>query len=285
MIEIIKDVNSMMRRATALYEEEAGVALVPTMGALHEGHLSLIREARNWRPVVVVSIFVNPTQFGPGEDYASYPRDFERDGILAEHAGASIAFAPSARDMYPEGFQTAVEVSALSAPLCGHYRPDHFRGVATVVLKLFNIVRPEVAVFGEKDYQQLAVIRRMAEDLNLNVEIVGHPIVRETDGLALSSRNAYIAPKERRKALCLYRALTEARAAVLSGEPDAGKVREIMIRIVRSTPGASLEYAAVADPRTLEEIQTIGGETLLALAVKIGSTRLIDNMVVSAAGE
>jgi pantoate--beta-alanine ligase len=280
MPEIIRSVGGMSARSAALRDRREGIALVPTMGFLHEGHLSLIRLARTMRRQVAVSIFVNPTQFGPGEDFESYPRNLDRDVGLAGEAGGTIIFAPAAGEMYPEGFQTHVEAERISKPLCGAFRPGHFRGVATVVLKLFNIVRPEVAVFGEKDYQQLAVIRRFAKDLDLGVEIVGHPIVREPDGLALSSRNSYLSPEDRARAVCLYRALREGAAAVGAGERDAGRVRSLMRGIIGAEQGASIEYAAVADPETLEEVGQVGGKTLLALAVRLGGTRLIDNLLV-----
>ncbi len=271
----------MARRAEDLRAGGSAPALVPTMGSLHEGHLSLIRLAATLSPAVVVSVFVNPTQFGPGEDFARYPRNLEADTRLAGSAGAGIVFAPEAADMYPEGFQTHVEVEEITRRLCGARRPGHFRGVATVVLKLFNIVRPGAAVFGEKDYQQLAVIRRMTRDLNLPVAIVAHPLVREADGLAMSSRNAYLAPDERIRAIALNRALGRGREAILSGERSAEAVRRAMTRVLDEAGGIGIEYVSVADPESLEEAREITGRTLLALAVKIGPTRLIDNMVVS----
>ncbi len=280
MVEIIRDVSEMARRAGVLGREGTGPALVPTMGCLHEGHLSLIRLARSLRPMVVVSIFVNPTQFAPGEDFERYPRALENDCRQVEGAGGRIVFAPTADGMYPPGFQSHVEVDDLTRSLCGPRRPGHFRGVATVVLKLLNIVRPEVAVFGEKDWQQLAVIRRLVRDLNVPVEIVGHPLVREADGLALSSRNAYLSPEERRRALCLYRALQAGRETVRAGEREAQRVRRVMRRIVEETPGTSIEYVAAADPETLAELDRISGPVLLALAVRVGATRLIDNLLV-----
>jgi len=273
--------QEMVERSAALRREGRGIVLVPTMGYLHEGHLSLIRAARPLRPVVVVSIFVNPTQFGPDEDYQRYPRDMERDRRLAAGAGADIIFAPTEEEMYPEGYQTFVKVEELSRHLCGASRPVHFRGVATVVLKLFNIAGPEAAVFGEKDYQQLAVIRRMARDLDLGVEIVGCPIIREEDGLAMSSRNEYLSPDERLSALSLNRSLEAGREMILGGEEDAGIVREAIREVIEGAEGTAVDYVSVADPVNLEELDRVTGPTLLAVAVKIGPARLIDNVVVT----
>jgi pantoate--beta-alanine ligase len=251
------------------------------MGYLHEGHLSLIRRARAECDFVVVSIFVNPLQFGPQEDYNTYPRDLNRDTRLAAEAGADVIFHPTPEEMYPAGFQTHVEVEKLSQGLCGAFRPGHFRGVATVVTKLFNIVGPDRAYFGEKDAQQLAIIRRMVRDLNLDVEIVPMPIVRESDGLALSSRNTYLSPAERRAATVLYRALVYGRDLIAAGERDGLRVRDAVRRTLESEPLVSrIDYVAVVDPDTLEEKTTLSGSVMLAVAAYIGKVRLIDNIKV-----
>ncbi len=255
------------------------VGLVPTMGYLHEGHLSLVRRARQECDQVVVSIFVNPTQFGPQEDLSRYPRDLERDLRLLEPLGTDLVWLPTAGIMYPPGFQTWVEVETITRPLEGAMRPGHFRGVATVVAKLFNAVQPEKAYFGQKDAQQAAVIRRMARDLDFPVEIVICPIVREPDGLAMSSRNVYLDPEQRKAATVLYRSLSAAKQAYQAGERDAEEIRETMKEVLRKEPLAEVQYVSCADYDTLEELETVSGRALLSLAVLIGKTRLIDNMV------
>jgi pantoate--beta-alanine ligase len=262
-------------------ERRAGrrVVLVPTMGALHEGHLSLVREGEKRGERLVVSLFVNAAQFGPNEDLAAYPRDFDRDRALLEKENVDVLFHPSAAEIYPGGFQTYIEVERFSPLLCGEFRPGHFRGVATVVAKLLNVVRPHAALFGMKDYQQLQVIRRMAQDLNFDVEIVGCPIVRDEDGLALSSRNAYLSPEERRAALSLSRSLSGAASAVLGGERESARIVAAVRAEIEREPLARVEYAKVCDPETLAEVARIQGETLLALAVRVGKTRLIDNII------
>ncbi len=274
VIETIKEMQTWSND-----ERRAGrrVVLVPTMGALHEGHLSLVREGRKRGERLVVSLFVNPAQFGPNEDLAAYPRDFARDSALLEKENVDVLFHPSAAEIYPDGFETHIDVEKLSALLCGEFRPGHFRGVATVVAKLFNIARPHAALFGMKDYQQLHVIRRMAQDLDFDVEIVGCPIVRDEDGLALSSRNAYLSPEERRAALSLSRSLKAASSVVLKGERESARIVAAARAEIEKEPLARVEYARVCDPETLEEIATVEGETLLALAVRVGKTRLIDN--------
>lgn len=236
-------------------------------------------EGKKRSDILVTSIFVNPTQFGPTEDFNAYPRDLERDRNVAASAGVDVIFAPKASDMYPRGYQTYVNVEQLTLPLCGASRPGHFQGVTTVVAKLLNIVMPHVALFGKKDFQQLAVIRRMAADLNMDVEILGMPIVREADGLAMSSRNAYLGPEERKDALCLSRALDAARAMYRYGERSVPLIREKVLRIIGEVPGAAIDYADFRDGETLEALETANGQTLIALAVKIGKTRLIDNCV------
>ncbi|MCI5159019.1 MAG: pantoate--beta-alanine ligase [Candidatus Electrothrix sp. AUS1_2] len=255
------------------------IGFVPTMGFFHEGHLALMRQAGKLADQVVVSLFVNPTQFGPKEDLAAYPRDFERDRALAESVGADVLFAPEAEGMYPTGFNTTVTVGTeLTDRLCGASRPGHFAGVATVVSKLFNIVRPDLAVFGEKDFQQLAVIRRMTEDLNLGVEIIGHPIVREQDGLAMSSRNTYLQAEEREAALSLSRALTMARQMAAEGQRDAAQLTVELEKFILSFPGTTVDYISFIDQFTLRPVAEVNKDTVLALAVKInGRVRLIDN--------
>ncbi|MDK2854839.1 MAG: pantoate--beta-alanine ligase [Bacillota bacterium] len=280
-MEVLETVAAVRARVRAERRAGKSIGLVPTMGYLHEGHLSLIRRARAECDFVVVSIFVNPLQFGPQEDYNTYPRDLNRDTRLAAEAGADVIFHPTPEEMYPAGFQTHVEVEKLSQGLCGAFRPGHFRGVATVVTKLFNIVGPDRAYFGEKDAQQLAIIRRMVRDLNLDVEIVPMPIVRESDGLALSSRNTYLSPAERRAATVLYRALVYGRDLIAAGERDGLRVRDAVRRTLESEPLVSrIDYVAVVDPDTLEEKTTLSGSVMLAVAAYIGKVRLIDNIKV-----
>jgi pantoate--beta-alanine ligase len=258
------------------------IGLVPTMGALHAGHLSLIETARAQTDFVVVSIFVNPTQFGPNEDLHRYPRPLQRDLEQCGEAGVNLVFHPQPALMYPPGYRTYVEVTGLQDVLCGASRPGHFRGVATVVLKLFNLVQPDRAYFGQKDAQQVRIIQQMARDLNVPVEVCVCPIVREADGLALSSRNEYLGAEERRRAVVLHRALNEARRQIEAGERDAAEVRRRITEIIASVPGAVLDYAAVVDADSLETLAQIdpGHPVLLALAVKFGGTRLIDNLLI-----
>jgi len=246
---------------------------------LHTGHLSLIREGRKRADSLVVSIFVNPTQFGPTEDLKTYPRNFSRDLKLARKERVDVIFAPSETELYPEGFQTFVRLEALPEHLCGLSRPHFFRGVATIVTKLFNIVTPHVAIFGQKDYQQLAVIRRMVQDLNFSIEIVGCPTVREADGLAMSSRNNYLSPDQRRHAHCLYEALENAQVLLNRGIEDAGRLVEQARERILSYPQTDIDYIAICDPETLEDIPAVNRPALMALAVKIGKTRLIDNKI------
>jgi pantoate--beta-alanine ligase len=254
------------------------IGLVPTMGFLHEGHCSLMRKARAENDRVVVSIFVNPMQFGPKEDLAGYPRDFQSDSGKCARESADLIFAPTAAEMYPEGFCAYINMDKLTAGLCGKSRPGHFRGVCTVVGKLFNIVRPDRAYFGQKDAQQVAVIRRMARDLNMGVEIVSCPIVRETDGLAKSSRNSYLNPEERRAALIVNQALREGERMVRGRkERDASRLIAHISGIIKSEPLAGIDYVEVVDAESLEKVETLEGPILVALAVFIGKTRLIDN--------
>jgi pantoate--beta-alanine ligase len=255
-----------------------GVAFVPTMGALHEGHLSLVRAARAHGEHVVVSIFVNPTQFGPNEDFSRYPRDLEGDAAKLAPVGLSAIFAPEPSAMYPKGEETRVHVGALAEPLCGKFRPGHFEGVTTVVAKLFAIVGPCSAIFGRKDYQQLAIIKRMTTDLFLPVKVIGEPIVREKDGLAMSSRNAYLSADERKRALCLSTALRAAAAAFSSGERTAGKI-EALARAEVEKGADTIDYVSCVDAESLGKIETIGAKAVVAIACRVGKTRLIDNFV------
>jgi pantoate--beta-alanine ligase len=256
------------------------VGLVPTMGALHAGHASLIRAARTETGFVIVSLFVNPTQFGPNEDFTRYPRTWEQDLALCGREGVDLIFAPEVGTIYPPDFQTFVEVLELQQGLCGASRPGHFRGVATVVLKLFNIVQPDVAYFGQKDAQQARIIRQMVRDLEVPVQIRTCPIVREADGLALSSRNQYLDPSQRRQAVVLSQALREVRAVIEDGECEAAAVRRLLVEQITAAPGAALDYAEVVDANSLRALERLQGEVLLAVAVRFGATRLIDNLQV-----
>ena len=258
------------------------VVLVPTMGFLHEGHLSLVREGRKRGDRLVVSIFVNPAQFAPHEDFAAYPRDFGRDCKLLEEEGVDMLFHPAAQEMYPKGFQTYVDVEKLAPLLCGGFRLGHFRGVATVVAKLLSIVRPHVAIFGEKDYQQLQIIRRLVRDLDFAVEVVGHPTVRDRDGLALSSRNIYLDRAERSAALSLYRSLKKAQALVQGGERNGERIVRAVQEEIGKEALARMEYVRLCDPSSLEEMTVVEGEAVLALAVWVGKARLIDNVLLKA---
>ena len=278
-MQIINSIFHMQALAIAPERGERRIALVPTMGFLHEGHASLLREGRRRGDVLVLSIFVNPIQFGKNEDLDRYPRDLERDCQIAEACGVDIVFIPTAEEMYPPGFQTGVTVRDIALPLCGASRPGHFDGVATVVTKLFNIVRPDVALFGCKDFQQLAAIRRMTADLNLPIEIVGMPIVREADGLAMSSRNAYLSPFERQSALCLFRAVKRARELYAAGERSAVALTMETRAVIEQEAAAAIEYVEFRDGASLCELEAVDGSTVLALAVKMGQTRLIDNTV------
>jgi pantoate--beta-alanine ligase len=250
------------------------------MGFLHEGHLALVRKAKELGDKVVVSIFVNPLQFGPSEDFREYPRDLERDKNLLQKEGVDALFVPNAEEMYPPDFQTYVEVTKLTKGLCGAFRPGHFKGVTTVVLKLFNIVQPDIAIFGEKDYQQLQVIKQMVKDLNLDIKIVGHPTVRETDGLAMSSRNTYLSPLEKKSALSLYKALLLAEKLIKEGEKEAKKIKKELEEFIYSFPFTRVQYIELVDPETLEPVEIIDKPVLCALAVYVGKARLIDNKII-----
>lgn len=278
-MEIHQAVAAMQARALEWKKEGRSIGFVPTMGFLHEGHLSLMDIAARNADRVVVSIFVNPTQFGPTEDLAAYPRNLERDLALCREKGVAAVFTPEPEDMYGPDYQSYVTLEKLPHHLCGLSRPVHFRGVATVVSKLFNMVLPDVAVFGEKDFQQLAVIRRLVKDLNFPVRILGGPIVRESDGLAMSSRNTYLSPEERASGLSLSLALRDAAERVAGGERSAECLRREAEKIILSHPFTEIDYIALCNPETLEGVETIDAPALMALAVKVGKTRLIDNQV------
>lgn len=273
----------MQNAALALRAAGRRIGVVPTMGCLHEGHASLIRLARARSDVTIVTLFVNPAQFGPGEDFERYPRPFEHDVALCEAGGTDILFAPEPGSVYAPDASVRIDEARLSRGLCGATRPGHFRGVCTVVAKLFNLTQPQVAVFGEKDAQQLRVLRRMVRDLDIPVEIVAGPTVREPDGLAMSSRNRYLSADERAQALCLRRALDEAARRAAAGERDAGRLRAAMAAEVGRAPLARVDYIELVDDETLEPVATLARPVLAALAVFVGRTRLIDNAVLFAA--
>ncbi len=281
-MEIVETVCAMKAQVAAWKAEGLTVGLVPTMGSLHAGHESLMDAARAACDRVVVSVFVNPIQFGPGEDFDAYPRDIERDGAIAAAHGVDVVFHPTAEEMYPPAHNTYVVMETLTDALCGASRPGHFRGVCTVVTKLFNIVRPDQAFFGQKDAQQLAIIKRMVADLNMNVTVVGCPIVREEDGLAKSSRNAYLSPEERQAALVLSRAIRAGEAAVAAGERDGTTLRRLMTAVIEEEPLARIDYIEVVDGLTMRPVEAIGETALVAMAVYIGRTRLIDNFLYEA---
>jgi pantoate--beta-alanine ligase len=269
-----------MRRLARELGRQGRIGLVPTMGSLHEGHLALVRFARRHCDSVVVSVFVNPLQFGPTEDFGRYPRDFRRDRALLAAAGVDVVFHPDVKAMYPAGFATSVEVERLSRGLCGRSRPGHFRGVVTVVSKLFNIVRPDVAVFGQKDAQQAFIIRRMARDLGYDLRVFVVPTVREPDGLALSSRNVYLTPAQRSDAPVLHRSLALARRMVRNGERSAARIRAAMRGMIVRESGGRVDYVEIVDTSDLAPVRIVRGEALIALAVFFGRTRLIDNLIV-----
>ena len=279
MVKIIPTVEQMQERAESLRREGRRIACVPTMGFLHDGHLSLMRIAKTRADVLVVSVFVNPAQFGPEEDFETYPRNLERDLELCAKENVDIVFTPKTGALYSDDYQSYVKLEHLPHHLCGLSRPVFFTGVATVVSKLFNIVRPHIAVFGEKDYQQLLIIRRMVKDLNFNTEIIGGPIVREKDGLAMSSRNAYLTPAQRPAALTLYRSLVQARKRVETGERDAARILKEVRDRISAQPETDIDYLSICDPETLIDVERIDRPALMALAVKVGKTRLIDNTI------
>lgn len=280
-MRIVSTVEEVREQVKEWRAEGFSVGLVPTMGYLHEGHKSLIDKAVRQNDKVVVSVFVNPIQFGPTEDLATYPRDIERDAALCENAGAALMFHPEKEDMYFDDFCTYVDMENLTKGLCGKSRPTHFRGVCTVVSKLFNIVQPDRAYFGQKDAQQLAVVRRMVRDLNFDLEIIGCPIIREEDGLAKSSRNTYLSAEERKAAVVLHKSLEKGERMLRGGEKDAEKIKQAIREVILAEPLAKIDYVEVVDFDTLESVETADGEVLTAIAVYIGKTRLIDNVIVT----
>jgi len=279
VIEIISTVTEIQARSDRMRRQGKTIVFVPTMGFLHEGHLSLMREGKTHGDDLVVSIFVNPTQFAPGEDLEAYPRDLERDLDLVRKEGVDAVFVPDVHEIYGDRFQTYVELKKLPNHLCGNSRPVFFQGVATVVTKLFNIVKPHVAVFGQKDYQQLVIVRQMVRDLNLDIAVIGAPTVREPDGLAMSSRNTYLTPEQRVSALSLNQSLINAQALLESGVQDAAEIIDSATDLIRSYPDTEIDYIAVCDPETLVDVKTIDRPVRMALAVKLGKARLIDNML------
>ena len=276
-MQIIHPLADMTHWSREVITSGKTIALVPTMGYFHEGHLSLMRLAGRLADQVVVSLFVNSLQFGPSEDFSRYPRDLERDAGLAENEEVNILFVPTDVDMYSPDFNARVRVGGLTETLCGKERPGHFEGVTTVVAKLFNIIKPHYAVFGQKDFQQLSVIRKMVRDLNWDIEVVSHPIVREVDGLAMSSRNAYLSNEERGKALCLYNAIQHAKDRYAGGLTDAGRLKSEIRDIISAISGLGIDYISVVDKDTLSDKEVIDAQSVLALAVRVGGTRLIDN--------
>lgn len=279
-MQVIRKIKEMQKISDSLREEKKRIGFVPTMGYLHEGHLSLVRKAKDLCDSVVVSIFVNPTQFGPGEDYERYPRDEERDRALLDAAGVDFLFIPEVDEMYPSGYETFVEVTEVSKGLCGDFRPGHFRGVATVVAKLFNMVNPHLAVFGEKDYQQLLVIKRMVEDLDFDIEIIPGVTVREGDGIAMSSRNAYLSAPERKRATILYQSLKKGIHLFEPGERKVSTLLKAVKESIESVEGVTLQYVEIRDAETLERIKEIRRPAVIAVAAIVGPVRLIDNMVI-----
>jgi pantoate--beta-alanine ligase len=278
-IRVIESIKEMQSHCESLRLSGKRISFVPTMGYFHEGHLSLMKEARKMADCVVVSIYVNPTQFGPKEDFSKYPRDFERDAQMAQSVGVDVIFFPPNQEMYPSAYQTYVDVEKVTQNLCGMSRPGHFRGVTTVCCKLFNIVKPHSAIFGKKDFQQLAAIKRMVNDLNLDLEIIGLATFREPDGLAMSSRNVYLSKEERLSALTLIGALKLAQKLYAEGERNAVKIIKQAERLVKSVEFTDIDYIKICDTATLEDVNEIKGEVVMALAVKVGKTRLIDNSV------
>ncbi len=279
-MRLVRKTREMQKISDQLKQEGKRIGLVPTMGYLHDGHLSLVRKVKDLCDVVVVSIFVNPTQFGPGEDFKRYPRDEEGDKAKLEGEAVDLLFIPEASDMYPSGYQTYVDVTEVSKGLCGDFRPGHFRGVATVVAKLFNIVKPDVAIFGEKDYQQLLVIKRMVEDLNFDIKIIPGILIREEDGMAMSSRNTYLSPEERQRALILYRSLLKGKDLFQSGERKVSALLKAVKESIESMDGVNLQYVEIRDVETLEKIKNVDKPAVIALAAIVGSVRLIDNIII-----
>lgn len=278
-MKIVCSIKEMQAFSESIRNKGQKIAFVPTMGYFHDGHLSLMREGRRRGDCLAISIYVNPTQFGPNEDFEKYPRDFERDISLAEGSGVDVIFYPDDKEMYPENYQTYVNVEKVTQNLCGISRPGHFRGVTTVCAKLFNIVKPHYAIFGKKDFQQLVAIKQMVQDLDMDLEIIGMTIVREYDGLAMSSRNVYLKENERESALSLSRSLKLAEQMYDKGERDALRILEEVKKFIERHPFSRIDYAKICDTKTLQDIDCLKGESVFALAVKINKTRLIDNYV------
>lgn len=278
-MKLITSIKEMQAISNRLRMEGRTISFVPTMGYFHDAHIKLFEEGRRRGDCLIVSLFVNPIQFGPGEDYETYPRDIERDRRMAEEAGVDILFAPQASQMYPSGYQTYVTVEEVTKNLCGAVRPGHFRGVVTIVTKLFNIIKPHIAIFGEKDYQQLITIKRLVEDLNFDIEVVGVPTVREEDGLAMSSRNIYLTFEERKVAPLLFKALKEGERLYLSGEREAKRIIDAVMDVLMEEPTIKVEYVKLCHPESLEEISKVDKKGLLALAARIGKARLIDSII------
>lgn len=281
-MKVINDIPAMQSLIKNLHKENKIIGLVPTMGYLHEGHLSLVRIAKKKSDIVVVSIFVNPTQFAPGEDYEKYPRDMQKDGNLCKKEEVDIIFYPDSNKMYLSDHKTFVFTDQLSGKLCGISRPIHFRGVTTIVAKLFNIVQPDIAVFGQKDAQQNLIIRKMVADLNYNIKILTGPVVREDDGLAMSSRNQYLSPSQRQDALVIYKSLQKAKQMIENGEINASVIKDNIYQEFNSVSAAKLDYVAIVDYGNLEELHKIQDNTLIAIAAYFGKTRLIDNIIIDA---
>jgi pantoate--beta-alanine ligase len=279
-MQVVLNIEEMQNISDCLRKDGKRIGFVPTMGYLHEAHLSLVRKVKTLCDKVVVSIFVNPTQFGPGEDFERYPRNEEGDKAKLEREGVDFLFMPGNAEMYPPEYQTYVEVTKVSTGLCGEFRPGHFRGVATIVLKLFNIVNPHVAIFGEKDYQQLMVIKRMVKDLNLNIEIIPGTLMREKDGIAMSSRNTYLFSADREKAQGLYQSLQKGKELFDSGERRVSSIVKKVEEVLRSKDGIAVQYVEIRDAETLEKIDRINGPAVIAIAAMVGSVRLIDNLMI-----
>jgi pantoate--beta-alanine ligase len=277
-MQTVKSPKRMQKICAELKRRGKIIGCVPTMGYLHEGHLSLVRMARKRCDVLVVTIFVNPTQFEPQEDFKSYPRDFKRDRLLLEKEGCDLVFVPGIRDMYPEGYSTCVKVDKITRRLEGAIRPNHFQGVTTIVAKLFNLIEPNVAVFGQKDAQQAAVLKKMVDDLNYGIKMIIAPTIRERDGLALSSRNKYLSREEREQATVLYESLRQAKGSIGKGEKNAARIVARMRNLIKRRPLAELDYVAVTDAHTLKPLSRLKGEVLISLAVRFGKARLIDNV-------
>lgn len=281
-MKTIENISRMSTFVKMMKKEGKSIGFVPTMGYLHVGHLSLVKAAKKHTDVVIMSIFINPIQFGPGEDFKKYPRDLKHDEEMAREAGVDVIFYPSLEDMYPDGYATYVTVEELTHNLCGESRPDHFSGVATVVTKLFNIVKPEVVYFGQKDLQQALMIKKMAADLNMDIDVKMMPIVRDTDGLAMSSRNIYLSDGERKDAVIIHQSLKNAEILIKNGERDAKKIIKAVEDMIKTRQSARIEYVKVVDTKKLEDMKTISGPMAVAVAVFFGNTRLIDNITIMA---